>query len=220
MRRIAGVEVEGNRLVATLEPFQRQEVELVAVVRSAIAAERLELAVGRDVIGEADARLELAEEVVAGMAVRDVIPNAVISALDVGPVFQRRHDRRGRDVIVIGGIVLEIPAQAEIERQPVGRVPIILRIKTELQIVRAHPAARRAVDRDAELQLIRNAVVEPRRVGILDIVEILRAVRRALQRLQRQILCLHADLERVVFHRGVGEIVVKGETLLALVLVG
>src|SRR5690606_10729503 len=69
--------------------------------------------------------------------------------VDVVPATQRVRVVRRRDVVGVGGVGLVVPAQAQVERQAVVDLPVILQVNAELlarggQAAAAVPAQRRA----------------------------------------------------------------------------
>src|SRR3546814_15767115 len=101
---------------------------------------------------------------------------------------------------------LIIPAHAKIERQPVGNLPVILDIDAELEILRIDDRAAVA-GLGAELKAIWNIVVETtagRERGVIGIegIEV-----TELERVELDPLGLCANLDRMAFEPGPGEIV-------------
>src|SRR3546814_12068469 len=63
--------------------------------------------------------------------------DVVIGVLDIRPAGQRRDRVSRRHEIEVGRRLLVIPAHTEIERQPIGDLPIVLKVQDELEVVRA-----------------------------------------------------------------------------------
>src|SRR3546814_18028155 len=82
----------------------------------------------RSVIGEAEPGLPCTLEVVAVASGADVVLDVVIGVLDVGPTPQCGREIIRDPVVHVARVVLVVPAQAEVECQLVGDLPVVLDI--------------------------------------------------------------------------------------------
>ena len=141
------VELEG------LEALVEGEVEADAVVVAAGAAEDHRPLVVEDVEREADPRLEGAGEGVAavGDVVRRVEVGREVVARQRLNGVQRVADGLRRRIVVVDRIVLIVPAQAEIDFQLAGDLPVVLDVEAEdvvIDVSRRDLGAEFDTDRD------------------------------------------------------------------------
>src|SRR3546814_1495331 len=131
----------------------RHVVEDVAVVGTTRNTEDHVLLVTEQVIGESEPGLPCTLEVVAVASGADVVLDVVIVVLDVRPTPQCGREIIRDPVVHVARVVLVVPAQAEVECQLVGDLPVVLDIDAELLVLRLDD--RRAVgQRGRELALV------------------------------------------------------------------
>src|SRR5688572_7764819 len=231
-RRIARMpgDVEGELVTreGALRALERQVVEHVAVVGAARAAEQHEALVFREVVREADARLDRTVEWIAVVARADVLVDvdaAQRQRLRVGLPGQRacrsvhavetgQHIRR-RDVVEIRRRLLVVVAQADIDQQLIRDLPVVLEVDTVLTVLGCHIALRQAGNGRAELHDERYGQASG------DIEEELRVERLLLEGIELDALVLEARLHgvRTVPLEGrERQVVLEAPALLSLVL--
>ena len=226
--RISGLEIERARGEALGDTqLLTEEIELVAIVGAAISAEHHETAIFVQCIAEAETRLEGARECFALGAVGNELGDVVIGVDEVGIIGWRYGIDKGlrRDEIEIGRDFLVIPTNAEIERQAVGDVPVVLDIDPDLPCIGRDLVVTRTV-LESELDAVGHVVVEEAAIGdelavrrvedrvvLVERIEIVQ-----LRGAQFDLLVLDARLDRVAFEADPGEIVLDRVTLLAFVL--
>ena len=111
------------------------EIKLVAVVGAAITAKKHELAIRIKPVRKAEPWLDRAIEDFSFGTGRDVIVDVVVRVDEIGIVFRlnSRHSRRIVHVIEEIWRALEVPANAEIERQPIRDIPVVLNVGAKLE---------------------------------------------------------------------------------------
>src|SRR3990167_3596777 len=219
--RVAGVEVECPGCVGSGADFLLQEVELVAVIGTAEPAEHHIARVFVEFVAEAYARLPSAREGLALAARRDEVADVVIGVYQVRIIGRRHRIHRisGMDEIEESRGAFIIPANAEIQRQSICDLPVVLHIDAELEILGIDDRAAVA-GRGAELDAVRHIVVEGAATGVerrvigIDGVETVE-----LQRVELNPFRLRANLDRMTFDAGPGKVVLDAPTLLALFLI-
>src|SRR3546814_10739259 len=101
-------------------------------------------------VWSSDLGLPRAVEVIAVAPGADVVLDVVIGVLDVGPAPQRGREIAGDRVIHVARVVFVVPAQAEVQGQLVGDIPVVLDVDAKLLVVRLHE--RRSDEHTSELQ--------------------------------------------------------------------
>ena len=218
----------GQRLLGLL---QLQIVEQIAVVGATDSAEDDVPLIGLQVIGEPEARLNLAGVRRAVVPVADVVVDVHTperQGLCVGltrcqrvrvRADERGHHIGGRHEIQVGRRALVVPANTDVQGQFVGGRPVILQIDAELFIVGSGYRIQ-ARHRIGEERLVGNA----RGAGGADVVEELRVDVRGVLRRELHPFVLDARLDRVIpgppLQVAERQLVPHGVALLTLVLSG
>ena len=86
-------------------------------------------------IGQPEARLERAHEARSLCPVREIALRIDREEHLTRILRQRIHDRLGRDVAVVQHVAFVVPPDAKVQRQGLDGTPIVLQVRTDLQIV-------------------------------------------------------------------------------------